>query len=43
MRWLIQTLSELMADAEFWLPALGLLLIGAGILMTLLHFFGSKG
>jgi hypothetical protein len=43
MRWLIHTVFELMEDVEFWLPALGLLLIGAGILMALLHFFGGKG
>jgi hypothetical protein len=31
MRWLIQTVFELMADGEFWLPALGLMLIGRGM------------
>jgi len=43
MRWLIRTVSELADDVEIWLPAIGLLLIGAGILMILLHFFGGGG
>lgn len=43
MRWSIRTVSELREDGEFWLSARGLMLIGAGLLMTLLHFLGGNG
>jgi hypothetical protein len=37
MRRLSRLLSDVVDEAEFWLPALGLLLIGIGILVTILH------
>jgi hypothetical protein len=40
MRWLARTLASLGEDVEFWLSLLGLLLIGSGILVTVLHAFG---
>jgi hypothetical protein len=40
MRGLARLLSEVVDEVEFWLPALGLLLIGTGILVTILHVFG---
>jgi len=39
MRRLARLLSEVVDEVEFWLPALGLLLIGTGILVTILHVF----
>ena len=37
MRRLSRLLSDVVDEAEFWLSALGLLLIGIGILVTILH------
>ena len=42
MRRLARLLSDVVDDVEFWLPALGLLLIGIGILVTILHVFGRS-
>jgi hypothetical protein len=39
MRRLARLLSEVVDEAEFWLPALGLRLIGIGVLVTILHVF----
>lgn len=35
MRWLIRLVSELVEDVGWWLPVLGLLLIGSGFLVSL--------
>jgi hypothetical protein len=40
MRYLFRLFTSLVDDAEFWLPLAGLVLIGAGMAMTLLHVFG---
>jgi hypothetical protein len=34
MRRLIRTVSEFLEDGEWWLPALDLLLIASGVIMT---------
>jgi len=39
MRRLARLFSDVVDGAEFWLPALGLLVIGIGILVTILHVF----
>lgn len=41
MNWLIRILGELVDDVELWLPALGLLLVACGMLMTIGHIFGG--
>lgn len=37
MRWLIRILGPCAATMEFWLVALGLLLVGSGVLGPLVH------
>ncbi len=41
MNWLIGVLGELVDDMELWLPALGLLLVACGMLITSVHIFGG--
>jgi len=40
MRHFFRALASLVDDAEFWLSLAGLLLVGVGMAVTLLHAFG---
>jgi hypothetical protein len=41
MRWLTRLCCAFAEDREWWLPALGLLLIGSGLVVTLVRFLGG--
>jgi hypothetical protein len=41
MRWLTRLWDAFAEDRELWLPALGLLLIGSGLVVTLVRFLGG--
>jgi hypothetical protein len=40
MKWLIRTVNAFVEHTGFWLPAVGLLLIGSGLLVTIAHIIG---
>lgn len=39
MRAFLRALADLVDESEFWLSLVGLLLIGAGLVFSLLHLF----
>jgi phage baseplate assembly protein gpV len=41
MRWLTQLWRACAEDREWWLPALGLLLVGSGLVVSLVRFIGG--
>jgi len=41
MRWLARIWCAFAEDRELWLPALGLLLIGSGLVVTLVRMLGG--
>jgi len=41
MRWLTRLWCAVAEDREWWLPALGLLLVGSGLVVTLVRFLGG--
>ena len=41
MRQIFRVFVDLVDDVDFWLPLAGLVLIGAGAAVTLLHLLGT--